>query len=120
MKYIYIIGTIFFTVYGQLVIKWQMGKAAPLPDVLIDKLLFLLSMLMNAWIISAFLSAFMAALCWMAAMTRFDLSFAYPFMSLSFVFVLIFSVILYHEPINIPKIIGIMCIMLGILISSQG
>jgi multidrug transporter EmrE-like cation transporter len=120
MKYIYIIGTIFFTVYGQLVIKWQMANAIPLPVDLFDKIIFLLSMFKNVWIVSAFMAAFLAAMCWMAAMTKFDLSFAYPFMSLSFVLVLIFSGTFFHEPINLPKIIGIIFIMCGIIISAQG
>lgn len=120
MRYFYILGTVFFTVYGQLVIKWQMTKTLPLPAQLFDKLIFLLTMFKNFWIISAFLAAFLAALCWMAAMTKFDLSFAYPFMSLSFVLVLVFSVTFFHEPINIAKIIGIICIIGGIIISAQG
>jgi drug/metabolite transporter (DMT)-like permease len=97
-----------------------MAKAVPLPPDLFDKFFFLLSMFKNVWIVSAFLAAFLAALCWMAAMTKFDLSFAYPFMSLSFVLVLIFSSTFFHEPITFPKIIGIVCIMCGIIISAQG
>ena len=97
-----------------------MAKTSAMPPYLLDKLIFLLSMFRNIWIISAFLSAFLAALCWMAAMTKFDLSFAYPFMSLSFVLVLMFSGAIFHEPINLPKIIGILCIMFGIIISAQG
>jgi len=120
MKYLYIIGTILFTVYGQLIIKWQMANVDTLPSAWFHKLSFLLSMFRNVWIVSAFLSAFLAALCWMAAMTKFDLSFAYPFMSMSFVLVLVFSGIIFHEPINLPKVIGITFIMLGILVSAQG
>jgi len=120
MRYLYIIGTILFTVYGQLVIKWQMSKVGPLPEVLYDKILFLISMFLNLWIISAFLAAFLAALCWMGAMTKFDLSYAYPFMSLSFVLVLIFSGTFFHEAVNMPKVIGIAFIVFGIIISSNG
>jgi multidrug transporter EmrE-like cation transporter len=120
MRYLYILGTIFFTVYGQLVIKWQIAKASLMPPHLFEKLLFLLSMYKNFWIISAFLAAFLASLFWMAAMTKFDLSFAYPFMSLSFILVLIFSGIFFHEPISIAKIIGLVCIIGGIIISAQG
>lgn len=97
-----------------------MTKTLPLPAQLFDKLIFLLTMFKNLWIISAFIAAFLAALCWMAAMTKFDLSFAYPFMSLSFVLVLILSSTFFYEPINLPKIIGMICIIGGIIISAQG
>ena len=56
----------------------------------------------------------------MAAMTKFDISHAYPFMSLSFIFVLILSGLLFNEPITIFKIIGLTLIIIGIVIGSQG
>jgi uncharacterized membrane protein len=120
VSYLYIFGTIAFTVYGQLVIKWQMAKVEFLPHNLIAKLLFLLKMFSNPWIISGFLSAFAAAICWMAAMTKFRLSYAYPFMSLSFVFVLILSSLLFHELITVPKILGVLLIVAGIIVGTQG
>jgi multidrug transporter EmrE-like cation transporter len=120
MGYVYIIGTIFFTVYGQLVIKWQMAQTSGLPALFSDKVIFLLSMFMNLWVVSAFASAFLASLCWMAAMTKFDLSFAYPFMSTSFILVLVLSGFFFHEPVSLPKLIGICLITVGIVVSAQG
>ena len=120
MRYFYIFGTILFTVYGQLIIKWQMAKAGALPHVFSEKVIFLLQMFFNPWILSAFLSAFVASLCWMAAMTKFDLSYAYPFMSLSFVFVLVLSGFFFHESITLPKLLGVLLIMTGIIVGAQG
>lgn len=120
MNYIYVLLTILFTVYGQLVIKWQVSIVGDLPLSITAKLLFLFRLFLNPWIISAFLAAFLAALSWMAAMTKFELSHAYPFMSLAFVLVLIFSVILFHEAITWQKIVGITFVIIGILISCQG
>jgi len=120
LGYLYIFGTVFFTVYGQCVIKWQMAKAGMLPPAFYEKVLFLLAMFFEPWVLSAFISAFLAALCWMAAMTKFDLSHAYPFMSLSFVIVLILSGLFFQEPINLPKVIGIGLIICGIVVGAQG
>ena len=120
MSYLYIFGTILFTVYGQLVIKWQMAKAGALPNIFSEKIIFLLQMFFNLWILSAFLSAFVASLCWMAAMTKFKLSYAYPFMSLSFVLVLVLSGLFFHEAITLPKLLGVLFIMAGIIIGVQG
>jgi len=120
MNYFYILVTILFTVYGQLIIKWQMEKAGQLPHIPIEKIIFLLQMFFNPWILSAFLSAFVASLCWMAAMTKFDLSYAYPFMSLSFVFVLILSSLFFHETITAAKVLGVIFIMAGIIIGARG
>lgn len=120
MRYLYIFGTIFFTVYGQLIIKWQMAKVGSLPDAFSEKIIFLLQMFLNLWILSAFLSAFIASLCWMAAMTKFELSHAYPFMSLSFIFVLVLSGFFFHESITLPKLLGVLLIMAGIIVGAQG
>ena len=40
--HVYILLTLLFTVYGQLVLKWQMAGAGPLPDAAADKFVFLL------------------------------------------------------------------------------
>jgi len=117
--YSYIAGTVLFTLYGQLVIKWRMEKAGELPSSIVDKATFLFSMVLNPWILSGLISAFLASLCWMAAMTKFDLSYAYPFMSLSFILVLIFSSILFSEPLNISKVLGLILITAGIIIGAQ-
>lgn len=119
-SYLYIALTILFTVYGQLVLKWQVAKAGILPATVGAKILFLLGLFLNPWILSGFISAFFASLCWMAAMTRLPLSHAYPFMSLAFVLVLFLSALLFNEPLNWSKGIGMVCIVTGIIIGSQG
>ncbi len=53
-------------------------------------------------------------------MTKFDLSHAYPFMSLNFVVVLALSVWLLSEPLSIFKTTGVGLIVLGTYIASKG
>ncbi len=116
----YILGTVLFTVFGQIVLKWQVSKAGVLPAAFSQKIVFLISMIWNPWIMSGMAAGFLAFLCWMAAMTKFELSYAYPFMSLSFLFVLILSAVLFHEPVTIPKVVGVALIVAGIVIGSRG
>jgi multidrug transporter EmrE-like cation transporter len=120
IDYLYIVGTILLTVYGQVIVKWQVNLAGALPADMQERIWFLVRLVFNPWIISSFLAAFLAALCWMAAMTKFHLSYAYPFMSLSFVLVLIVSAMVFHEAVTLPKIVGVGLIMLGIVVGSQG
>ena len=120
MNYFYIFMTVVFTVYGQIILKWQTMNAGPLPIEFIDKIWFMCKLIINPWVISAFLAAFLASLTWMAAMTKFDLSHAYPFMSLAFIFVLVLSGVFFNEPITTMKIVGLIFIVIGIVISSQG
>jgi multidrug transporter EmrE-like cation transporter len=120
MSYFYILCTILLTVYGQLVIKWQVLEAGAIPEDGREKVWFLLHLLLNPWVVSAFLAALLASVAWMAAMTRLQLSHAYPFMSLAFILVMFFSGLLFNEPITTPKIIGVALVMLGLAIGSQG
>lgn len=120
MNYLYILLTILLTVYGQIVIKWQVNMAGTFPAEAIEKIYFIGRLLLNPWVISSFLAAFLASLSWMAAMTKFPLSFAYPFTSLSFVLVMFLSLFFFYEPITVPKAVGMGLIIAGIVIGSQG
>ena len=119
MNYLYIFGTIFFTVYGQLILKWQVSQAGPFPVDTPGKIGFILCLLLNPWVMSGIVGGFLAFLCWMAAMTKFELSYAYPFMSLAFVLVLILSAVVFHEAITTPKVIGLALIVAGIIVGSR-
>jgi len=119
MGYFYIFATIFFTVYGQLILKWRISTVGILPNDSIDKIYFLFNLLLDPFIVSGFLSAFIASFFWMATMTKFELSYAYPFMSGAFVLVFLFSIIFLNEVITWQKVIGLLLIILGIIVSSR-
>ena len=120
MSYAYIAATVLLTVYGQLVVKWQVGKASGHGGDPADRAAFLLGLLTNPWVLSAFAAAFCAALCWMLAMVKLDLSHAYPFVAVSFVLVLFLSALLFSEPLSWLKVIGTLLIVAGVAIGSQG
>ena len=120
LSHFYIFLTIFFTVYGQMIIKWQVNLAGTMPIEPTEKVWFLFRLLINPWIITGFLSAFLASLAWIAAMSKFPLSYAYPFMSLAFVSVLVLSPLFFDETVTTPKMIGTSLIILGIIIVSRG
>jgi drug/metabolite transporter (DMT)-like permease len=79
-----------------------------------------MGLMLDPWILTAIVGVFVAGLGWMAAMTKLELSYAYPFMSLAFVLVLIFSSVLFHESITTPKILGTLLIIVGIIVTSRG
>lgn len=120
MSYFYVACTVLLTVYGQIVIKWQVLAAGAFPDSPSEKALFLARLLVNPWIISALAAALAAAVTWMAAMTKLDLSHAYPFLSSVFVLVPMLSVLLFSEPVTAPKVIGLALVVAGIVVGGQG
>ena len=120
MHYVYIFITILLTLYGQLIVKWQVNLAGNFPGSSGDKILFLGKLLINPWVMSGMAAALLAGMAWMAALTQLELSQAYPFMGLSFVLILIFSAVCFQEPITWVKVIGVSLIVAGITVGSQG
>jgi drug/metabolite transporter (DMT)-like permease len=120
LGHFYILATLAFTVYGQLVLKWQIGGAGPMPADVAGKLAFLFRQFLNPWIVSGFASAFIASLAWMAAMTRFELNYAYPFMSLAFIIVMVFSVLFLGEGVTAARVIGTLMVMAGLFVVARG
>jgi len=118
--YLYIFATLGLTVYGQLIIKWRIAQFGPLPVDFTEKLKFIFGLLFDPFIFTGFASAFLASLAWMAAMTKFDLSHAYPFMSLNFVVVLLLSSWLLSEQMTFQKVLGVGLIVFGTVIAARG
>ncbi len=120
INYSYIFAALVFTVYGQIILKLRLPKFGPLPSTSWEKLKFLILVLWDPVIFSGFAAAFLASLSWIMAMTKFDLSHAYPFMALNFVMVLLLSVWLFNDPLTIQKILGCGLVVLGIAVAAHG
>lgn len=113
-------GTILLTVYGQLIIKWQVSKAGALPKSTGDRLHYVLDLATNPLVVSVYVAVAAAGVLWIFAMTRLDLSRAYPFVSLAFALVVVLSAVFFDEPLSAPKLIGVALIMIGVAVGAQG
>lgn len=121
INHFYLFLAISFGVASQLIIKWKMSAFSFNDyETMTDKFLFAFSMLLNPYIVISLFLTLLAGVTWMIAMTKFDISYAYPFTTLGFVFVFVFSVILFNEPVSWQKIVGLGFIILGLIISSKG
>ena len=121
LNHFYLILAICFGVVSQLIIKWKMS-AFSFDDYETwqDKFILAFSMLLNPYIIISLVLTLLAGVTWMIAMTKFEISYAYPFTLLGLVLVTIFSVVFFGESVNTYKISGIALIILGISVISKG
>ena len=121
IEHFYIFLSIFFAVCSQLIIKWKMSSFS-FNDTqgVIGKFLLAISMLVNPYIILSIIFTLFSGLSWMIAMTKFEISYAYPFTILGFIVVMIMSYFLFDEDLNIYKIIGTFIVIIGIIIVSKG
>lgn len=120
MGYLYIFITVILTAYGQLILKWRLDQLQNVPVNYLDKTIFFLKCLLDPYILSSFVAAFLASLTWMATLKEFELSKAYPFMNLSLVLVILISFLLFKETITTPKILGCVLIIAGVVLASKG
>ena len=117
-SYIYIIGTLAFTVYGQIILKWRLSSLnVKLPDSFLAKGMHLFKLIFDPFIFSGFFAALIASLFWMGAMTKFEITVAYPFMSLAPSLVFIIGVLFLNEAFTIGKVIGLVLIIIGTIIT---
>lgn len=120
MGYLYVIFRILFTVYGQVILKWRISDLNWSLDMTggIGKMIVsYMKFLFDPLIFSGFISAFIASVFWMLAMTKFELTYAYPFMALSPALVFIIGIFVLGETFTIGKVLGLLVIMIGIIIT---
>lgn len=116
----YIFLSIAFAVSSQLIIKWKMEAVIfPSDSTILEKFIFAFTMLFNPYIMLSVVFTLLSGLSWMIAMTKFEISYAYPFTILGFIFVTVFSVLFFGENIDIYKLFGLGLIILGILVISR-
>ena len=119
MGYLYIALTILFTVYGQLIMKYEVGNASTTLSNT-SAVQFYIEFLLRPLVMSGFAAAVLASLAWIAALSKFELSYAYPFMSLNFIFVGVLSFMLFGESVNMHKLAGILVICSGLVLLGLG
>lgn len=111
---------IFCGVYSQLIIRWQVLKAGALPESFQGKAIFVARLLLNPWILTALAATFIGGVAWMLATTKFEISYAYPWVSLVFIFVFLGGIFLFGESFTFPKIAGMLLILSGIVVIAKG
>lgn len=99
--------------------RWQVNEAGTLPEAWPQRINFIFHLLINPWVASGILATFLAGITWMLTMTRFELSYAYPWTSLNFVLVLFAGVLIFGESINTAKWLGTGLVIVGVILLAR-
>ena len=119
MAIIFIFLTIAFTVAGQILVKQGMLQVGSNPSQLGLFPTFFWKALTNAYVFLGFGCAFAASLTWIVAISRSEISFAYPFMGLPIVMVLTLSPLIFGETVPLTRWLGTLIVCLGIWIATR-
>ena len=74
----------------------------------------------NIYVIVGLALYFASAAVWLFVLAKVDVSVAYPFVGLGFVLTMLLAYFVNGEVLSAAKIIGTLCIAIGVVIVSQG
>lgn len=117
--YVYISVMLVAVVSGQFILKYGLSKLGEMPTRVCDGAFFLLRALLSPLVILSLFLAFIAALAWIAAVSKVELSFAYPFTSLGYILVLLLSSLILKEQIPMMRWVGVFIIGIGVFVVSR-
>jgi drug/metabolite transporter (DMT)-like permease len=73
----------------------------------------------NPFVVGGLVIYLGAMVFWLSALSRVDLSFAYPFASLSYIIMLAASWMLFREDISLMRVLGTIVICTGVLLIAR-
>ena len=104
--------TVLLITVGQIFIKFGIN-VLPINNKDANLLEILLNAFSSVQIILGIFFAGLASITWVLALTKVELSYAYPFMMLPVVLVTIVSLVLFNESIDQIRWIGMLLIIIG-------
>jgi uncharacterized membrane protein len=120
VNHAFIFLVILLTTYGQLILKFRITRYGAMPESITGKVKFVALLFFDPGVLSGFAAAFFASLAWMVAMSKFELGYAYPFMSLNFALVFLASGLVLGEAFSVQRALGIFLIMSGVIVTARG
>ncbi|WP_125153712.1 SMR family transporter [Clostridium rectalis] len=79
----------------------------------------ILSIIKNLPVMSGIISYGISFLLWIKVLSKVELSYAYPMVSLGYIIVMIFSYFFFKENINFLRIMGVLFIIVGVILVSK-
>ena len=116
---IYILVAVLASAVGQLVLKKGMGSMGALTLGAGQLGGILARIVASPYVLLGLAIYACGTLFWLVALSRVDLSYAYPFVSLSYVVMLVASWLLLDEQISLLRIAGSAVVILGVLLISR-
>jgi len=110
----FLILYILLTTASQLIMRWQVSAGAPPASG--SRFDFIVSMLLTPWVWAAILATFLAGLAWMLTLTRFELTYAFPFTGVTFALILFAGAFLFGEHVGPARIAGTALVLLGLIV----
>ena len=77
------------------------------------------AMITNLWLWGAMICYALSILLWMAVLSKVEVSFAYPFLSVGYVVAAVVGYYFFGESLSVIRIVGIVIICIGVYLISR-
>lgn len=114
-----ILFTVTTNAAAQIMLKYGMLSVGPLDFGAVQPMRLALTIGFNPYIVGGLATFFVSMCSHMLVLSRVELSFAYPFLSLAYVMVAIYTYVFFNEDLNAYRITGIGCIVVGTILIAR-
>ena len=104
---------------GQLLLKKGMSVDRDAVDRMSEVVPRLMKAAMSPVVIAGFVLYGLSAALWLIILTRAELSWAYPLLSMGYVLVVVLSRFLFHEAVSVTRLMGTLVIVFGVWLISR-
>jgi multidrug transporter EmrE-like cation transporter len=112
---IVIVSSVLLNALAQILLKAGMKNFSNI-DLKNNIIQTFLSISLNPYIISGFISYGISIILWLWVLSKVDVSLAYPFQALGYIVVTILAWLIFQENVNMTRIIALIFITLGLII----
>lgn len=120
MKYIvFILFTVLTNAAAQLMLKYGMMSLGPISFAGVNPIVKILQIVFSPWVFLGLATFVISMASHLYVLTKVELSFAYPFLSLAYVAVAVFAYFVFREDLNAWRIAGIGFICIGTILIAQ-
>ena len=114
-NFIFIISSVLLNALAQILLKAGMKQFGNI-DLKNNIINTSISIALNPYIITGFISYGISILLWLWVLSKVDVSLAYPFQALGYIIVTILAWLIFQENISFTRIIALIFITIGLII----
>jgi len=117
INYLILFISVLLAVIGQLLMKQGMNQFGTFP--VTELLSRIIPMFLNPWVFAGLVSFGISSVFWLVVLSRLNLSFVYPMVSLAYVVVAFASIVFFKESVSLIRWLGILVICFGVFLISR-
>lgn len=112
-----ILASVFLSSLGQILVKYGAGNLDL--NFATGAISSIIEILKNVPVMAGIITYGLSFLLWIKVLSKVELSYAYPMVSLGYVLVMIFSYFVFKENITFIRVLGVVFIITGVILIAR-